>query len=133
MHGKSEELKSGEATSHPPTSSVLEVGRSCETWGVCWHAPESGRGRDSPSCPGRLASTFSVWIMTSPLATQGRWGLGSILLFLFALLLLKGGPFTSTRNTESLLGMCQAKQKHMVWIYSPKIEQERGGKQSSLT
>ena len=66
--------------------------------------------------------------MASPLATQGRWGMGSLLLLLFSLLLLKGGPFTSTWNTESLLGMCQAKQKHMVWIYSPKIEQERGGK-----
>lgn len=96
--------------------------------GVYWHAPESGHERDSSGCHGGLLSSFSVQAMTSPLATQGMWGLGSLLLFFPALLLLKGGPFTSTQNTESLLGMCQAKQKHMVWIYSPKIEQERGGK-----
>lgn len=87
-------------------------------------------------CPGGLPGTPSVWIMAAPLATQGRWGgrCRGLLTFssVFFLLLLKGGPFTSTWKTESVLGMCQAKQKHMVWIYSPKIEQEKGGKESSL-
>lgn len=52
---------------------------------------------------------------------------------LTVLLLLKGRPFTKAWNMEGLLGMCQAKQKHMVWMYSPKTELEKGGKQSSLS
>lgn len=127
MHGESEELKSLKATFLP---SPLPL---CLTWGApVKHGesvgmPQNLAMKGMASAPGD-SPALSVWAMTAPLATQERWGLGSLLLFLLALLLLKGGHFTSTQNTESLLGMCQAKQKHMVWIYSPKIEQERGGK-----
>ena len=100
--------------------------------GICWHSLASGLESSGSGRPGGFPGTPSVWLTGLSSGHPGEMGAEGLAFSFFFLLLLKREPFTSTWKTEGLLGMCQAKQKHMVWIYSPKIEQEKGGKWSSL-
>ena len=134
MLEESEDLKGRWGTPHPSQRP------SCPKWG----APVECRGRLLAYCgiwpwkqwlrlPRGCPGTPSVCLTGLSSSHPGRWGQrDSLFLLLFFLLLLKRGPFTSTWKTEGLLGMCQAKQKHMVWVYSPTTEHEKGGKWSSL-
>lgn len=126
---ESEDLKGRWGTPHPPRA--LHTRSGVLLWnaeGVCWHIVASGLGSSGSGCPRGFPGTPSVCLIGSSSSHPGGdGGRGTRFSFLFFLLLLKRGPFTSTWKTEGLLGMCQAKQKHMVWIYSPKTEQEKGG------